>query len=102
MVGIIAMHDALGIFKEAASGLTMVSRSHAHHGEDAALAMNILLHCKFDFDKALPIMMSRGEFSFDPETIMLGINTVARKAEQVRRGPVTQLIIQANKPRGRS
>jgi hypothetical protein len=98
VVGIIAMHDALGIFKEAASGLTMVSRSHAHHGEDAALAMKILLHSQFDFNRAVAIMMSRGDFSFDPETIMLGVNTVARKAEQVRRGPVTRLMIQASEP----
>lgn len=98
VVGIIAMHDALSIFKEAASGLPPFARSHAHHGEDAVLAMKVLLAGKFDFDRAVDIMATRGDIALDPETVMLGVNTVARKAEQVRRGPVTRVMIQATEP----
>lgn len=98
LVGIVAMHDALGIFREAASGLTPVARSHAHHGEDASLAMKVLIACNFDFDKAVDILATRGDIAFDPETIMVAVNTVARKAEQVRRGPVTKVLIRATEP----
>jgi hypothetical protein len=98
LVGIVAMHDALGIFKEPASGLTRVARSRAHHGEDAALAMKVLLYCNFDLDRAVDIMATRGDIAFDPETIMVGVNTVAKKAEQVRRGPVTKVLIKATEP----
>ena len=98
LVGIVAMHDALAIFKESASGLTRVARSHAHHGEDAALAMKVLLYCNFDLDRAVDIMATRGDIAFDPETIMVGVNTVAKKAEQVRRGPVTKVLIRATEP----
>lgn len=98
LVGIVAMHDALAIFKESVSGLTRVARSHAHHGEDAALAMKVLLHCNFDLDWAVDTMATRGDIAFDPETIMVGVNTVAKKAEQVRRGPVTKVLIKATEP----
>jgi hypothetical protein len=98
VVGMIAMHDALAIFKEGASGLPQVSRSHAHHGEDAALAMKVLIACKFDFEIAVDILAKRGDISWDSETTMLAVNTVARKAEQVRRGPVTKVLIQATEP----
>ena len=98
LVGIVAMHDALAIFKESASGLTRVARSHAHHGEDATLAMKVLPYCNFDLDRAVDIMATRGDIAFDPETIMVGVNTVAKKAEQVRRGPVTKVLIKATEP----
>jgi hypothetical protein len=98
LVGMVAMHDCLNIFQEPSCGLTQTARSNAHHGEDAMLALKILLSCKFDTDRALEILSRRGQHSLDPETAMVNMNTVARKAEQVRRGPVTNLMIRASEP----
>jgi hypothetical protein len=41
---------------------------------------------------------SRLETSLDPDTMILAMNTVARKATQVRRGPVTDTLILASEP----
>ncbi len=98
LIGMVALHDVLNIFLEAPFMLTQAARSNAHHGEDAMLALKILQWCKFDFDRAVEIFSRRGEHSFDPETTMVAVNTVARKAEQVRRGPVTKMMIAATEP----
>ncbi len=98
LVGMVAMQDCLNIFQEPACGLTQVARSNAHHGEDAMLALSILVTCDFDQEKALDILAKRGGHSLDPEVAMVAMNTVARKAEQVRRGPVTNLMIRASEP----
>lgn len=98
LIGMVALHDILNIFREAPFMLTQAARSNAHHGEDAVLALKILQWCKFDFDRAVNIFSRRGEHSMDPETTMVSVNTVARKAEQVRRGPVTKMMIAASEP----
>lgn len=98
LVGMVAMQDCLSIFKEPSCGLTQATRSYAHHGEDAMLALSVLVHCEFDEDRALAILSERGTHSLDPETAMMAMNTIARKAEQVKRGPVTNLMIRASEP----
>lgn len=98
LIGMVALQDILNIFKEPPFMLTQAARSNAHHSEDAMLALKTLQWCKFDFDKAVEIFSKRGEHSMDPETTMVAINTVARKAEQVRRGPITKMLIAATEP----
>ena len=98
LIGMVALHDVLNIFKEPPFMLTQSARSNAHHGEDAVLALKILQWCKFDMDRAIDIFSRRGEHSMDPETTMVAVNTVARKAEQVRRGPITKMMIAASEP----
>ncbi len=98
LIGMVALQDCLNIFLEPQCGLTQSARSNAHHSEDAMLALKILLHCRFDMRQAIAILAKRGEHSLDPEVAMVAMNTVARKAEQVRRGPVTNLMIQASEP----
>jgi hypothetical protein len=98
LVGMVAMQDCLSIFLEPQCGLTQSTRSNAHHSEDAMLALKILVSCRFDTQQATAILSTRGEHSLDPETAMVAMNTVARKAEQVRRGPVTNLMIRASEP----
>jgi hypothetical protein len=44
------------------------------------------------------LVSSRLATSFDPETMILAMNIVARKATQVRRGPVTDTLILASEP----
>jgi hypothetical protein len=98
LIGMVALQDILNIFKEAPFMLTQAARSNAHHSEDAILALKTLQWCKFDFDRAVEIFSRRGEHSMDPETTMVCVNTVARKAEQVRRGPITRMMIAASEP----
>jgi hypothetical protein len=98
LIGMVALHDILNIFKEAPFMLTQATRSNAHHSEDAMLALKILQWCQFDLDRAVDIFSRRGEHSMDPETTMVAVNTVARKAEQVRRGPITKMLIAASEP----
>jgi hypothetical protein len=98
LIGMVALHDILNIFNEAPFMLTQAARSNAHHSEDAMLALKILQWCKFDFDRAVDIFSRRGEHSMDPETTMVSVNTIARKAEQVRRGPITKMMIKASEP----
>jgi hypothetical protein len=98
LIGMVALHDVINIFKEPPFMLPQAARSNAHHGEDAVLALKILQWCKFDVDRAIDIFSRRGEHSMDPETTMVAVNTVARKAEQVRRGPVTKMMIAATEP----
>ncbi len=98
LIGMVALQDVLSIFKKGPFMLTQASRSNAHHSEDAMLGLKILSWCKFDFDKAVDIFSRRGEHSMDPETTMVAVNLVARKAEQIRRGPVTKLLIAATEP----
>lgn len=98
LIGMVALHDVLNIFLEPPFTLTQAARSNAHHSEDAMLALKILQWCRFDFDKAVEIFSKRGEHSMDPETTMVAVNTVARKAEQVRRGPITRMLISATEP----
>jgi hypothetical protein len=98
LIGMVALQDILNIFKEPPFMLTQASRSNAHHSEDAMLALKILQWCQFDLDRAVDIFSRRGEHSMDPETTMVAVNTVARKAEQVRRGPITKMLIAASEP----
>lgn len=98
LIGMVALQDLLNIFLEPPFMLTQASRSNAHHSEDAMLALKILQWCKFDVDKAVELFSKRGEHSMDPETTMVAVNTVARKAEQVRRGPITRMLIAATEP----
>ncbi|MEX0960306.1 MAG: hypothetical protein WDZ63_13575 [Burkholderiales bacterium] len=44
------------------------------------------------------LMRARLETSIDPDTTALSMNTVARKAQQVRRGPVSNALLLASEP----
>jgi hypothetical protein len=48
---------------------------------------------------ASQLAQQRIEGSIDPDTTMISMNTVARKATQVRRGPVTDTLILCSEPR---
>ncbi len=50
-------------------------------------------------DIAARLAAQRVEESIDPDTTMLSMNTVARKATQMQRGPVTDTLILASEPR---
>jgi hypothetical protein len=47
---------------------------------------------------AVALASARMETSIDPDTTLLSMNTVARKAQQVRRGPVSEALLLASEP----
>lgn len=69
----------------------------AHLVADSVVSMNALLHCQGDIDAAADILhgLKTAKYYFDPEIASFCSNTIAHKGEQVRRGPVTQVIIKA-------
>ena len=47
---------------------------------------------------AQKLVKERTDGSFYPESALMSMNTVARKADEVRPGPVTKLLIKATEP----
>ncbi len=70
-----------------------------HMSADAIIALRCLIFTKKDFDKAAEMIahIKKTEW-LDPEMAAVGANTIARKAEQVRRGPITKTIIAGTEP----
>jgi len=70
-----------------------------HMTADAIIALRCLIHTGNDKDKAMDIIANIKKTEWlDPEMAAIGANTIARKAEQVRRGPITHTIIAATDP----
>ncbi len=66
---------------------------------DAVIAMCLLIDTKGDTEKTAETLRKiKQEQWFDPEMATISMNTIARKAEQVRRGPVTDAMIFASEP----
>ena len=68
----------------------------AHLAADAVIAMNLLIENKGDVEASADALHEvKATQWIDPEIAAFSANTVARKAEQVRRGPVTKTIVKA-------
>jgi len=99
VVGMLCLRDALQVFKENVSPFRPTTPPMGHACAEAVLAMKALISWEFDrarVAKALCLLWS--EKRVDPEIAQVAINTLARKAEQIRRGPVTNLVIRATDP----
>lgn len=65
-----------------------------HMTADCIIALRALIKCETDVEKAADIIaeVKKNEW-LDPEIAAVALNTISRKTEQVRRGPVTRAMI---------
>jgi len=65
-----------------------------HMTADCIIALRALIKCETDVEKAADIIaeVKKNEW-LDPEIAAVALNTISRKTEQVRRGPVTRTMI---------
>lgn len=101
VIGIMAVDEIMGVFQEGISGSSAgpVNPPLGHIATDAVIAMKCLLE-----DGATQASVSqalrdrRYDFAFDPETSMIAMNIVAKKAAQLQSGMVTNSMILASEP----
>ena len=101
VVGMISWVEMMAAFEEApmiGAGFSggPVNAPLGHLTADSVVAMHLLLENKGDLEvTANAIKQVKDTQWLDPEMATISINTVARKAEQIRRGPVSKVLILA-------
>jgi hypothetical protein len=101
VIGMMAFNEIFAAFEEGLSGFSggPVNGPLGHIGGYAVIGMKALIKNEGDVSKtALEIADERSKCSLDPEVALLSINTVCRKASELYRGPVTDLLIEATEP----
>ena len=101
VIGMMMFDELLAIFEEGIAGFSggPLNPPLGHICADAVLAMKDLIAKNGDQDAvARDIVAFREASSIDPETALCAVNTVARKAIEVRNGPVTDTLIKATEP----
>ena len=104
VIGMITFNDIFGAFAESSligvgwgcSNGPPVNPPLGRLAADAVIVMHSLIANKGDMELTADLLKGVKESQwFDPEIACISSNTVARKAEQIRRGPVTRTIIKA-------
>jgi hypothetical protein len=101
VIGMMTLNEILAAFMEApmiGAGFSggPVNPPLAHLAADLTIAMNLLLGKGGDVDAAADVLREVKLTQWiDPEIAAFSANTIARKSEQVRRGPVSETIIKA-------
>lgn len=99
VVGLLCVRDLLQVFRENVSPYRPTTPPMGHSCAEAVLTMKALIAWDFDRERVrhgLVDLWNNGRV--DPEIAQVASNTMARKAEQVRRGPVSNLVIRASDP----
>ncbi len=101
-IGMMALNEIFAGLEEAAiigAGFSggPVNPPLGHLCGDAVPAIRLLMKYKGDVDKvAEEIRKYKLESFIDPEMALCAVNTIARKAEEIRSGPVTQALLKAS------
>jgi hypothetical protein len=101
VIGIMALDEIVSIFEEsiAGSGAGPANPLLGHVAGDAVIAFMCLLEDgSTEQAVAKALRKRRFDTSFDPETAMVAMSIVARKATQIRNGPVTDALQLASAP----
>ena len=101
VIGIMALDEIVSIFEEgiAGGGAGPVNPPLGHVCGDAILALLCLLEDgATEQSVAGKLRARRLATSFDPETAMVAMSIIGRKATQVRTGPVTDALMFASAP----
>jgi hypothetical protein len=101
VIGMMTVNEILAAFAEspmigAGFGGGPVNPPLAHLAADGMIAMKALMNNRGDVEAAADTVREVKLTQWiDPEIAAFSTNTISRKAEQVRRGPVTETIIKA-------
>jgi hypothetical protein len=102
VIGMMALDEVMAVFAEGIAGFSAgpLNPPLGHMCADAVIAMKALLANNGDQAAAARALVAfREESSIDPEIAFVSINTVARKAMELSRGPVTDTLLLATEPR---
>lgn len=101
VIGMMAFEEMLSAFEESlaiGAGFSggPLQPPLGHMTADAVLALKVLISNDGDIEKASDkIKDIKEKFWLEPEVAKVATNTISRKAEQVKRGPVTKAMILA-------
>ncbi|ODU06161.1 MAG: hypothetical protein ABS81_05495 [Pseudonocardia sp. SCN 72-86] len=101
VIGIMALDEIISVFAEsiAGAGAGPVNPPLGHVAGDAVIALLCLVEDgSTEIDVAVKLRERRYAESFDPDTSMVAMNIVARKATQAGNGPVTHAMILSSTP----
>jgi len=101
VIGIMALDEIISVFEEgiAGSGAGPINPPLGHVCGDAVIAFMCLLEDgSTEQSVAKALRERRFKTAFDPETSMVAMSIVSRKATQVRNGPVTNAMMLSSAP----
>lgn len=97
--GMLCFKDMLSCFIEPVLGFRSTTPPLGHIAAEIVLSMKGLIEWDGDENRvAATIVSATKERRMDPEMGLIALNTVARKAREVRRGPISRLLIKATDP----
>lgn len=101
VIGMMAFDEIFSAFQEGLSGFSggPVNAPLGHIGAYAIIGMRALIQHQGDAIKAGKLIVDeRSKTSLDPEVALISINTICRKSNELYRGPVTDMLIEATEP----
>ncbi len=101
VIGIMALDEIIAVFEEGicGSGAGPVNPPLGHVAGDSVIAFMCLLEPGSTEQSVAKLLRKRRfDTAFDPETAMVAMNIIARKATQIRTGPVTDALQLASAP----